>query len=153
MTTIAVLGAGPGPGAATARRFAADGFTVALPSRTQQHVDALAEEMWARGGQARGHAANVRDPSAPDAALDRAATDLGPVEVLHAALELQQPQDLSILLSGRGSPSTLRPSATSASASPRPCRPSPQRRATLERKPGWCPAAARSRAARPPRHR
>ena len=35
MTTIAIVGAGTGLGAAVARRFGAEGFAVALVSRSQ----------------------------------------------------------------------------------------------------------------------
>lgn len=39
MTTIAIVGAGPGLGAAVARRFGAEGFAVGLISRNQERVD------------------------------------------------------------------------------------------------------------------
>ena len=42
MTTVAIVGAGPGLGAATARRFGSEGFEVALVSRSRERVDALA---------------------------------------------------------------------------------------------------------------
>jgi short-subunit dehydrogenase len=67
MTTIAIVGAGTGLGAAVARRFGAEGFAVALVSRSQEHVDELARILADEG---------------ITAALDRAAQDLGPVEVL-----------------------------------------------------------------------
>lgn len=82
MTTIAIIGAGPGLGQATARRFGREGFSVALISRTQANVDELAAELTENGVTARGYAANVRDPEALRAALDAAAADLGPIEVL-----------------------------------------------------------------------
>lgn len=82
MTTIAIIGAGRGLGQATARRFGREGFSVALISRTQDNVDRLAAELTAEGITARGYAANVRDPQALRAALDAAASDLGPIEVL-----------------------------------------------------------------------
>ena len=82
MTTIAIVGAGAGLGAAVARRFGAEGFAVALISRNQEHVDELARTLADEGITARGYAANVRDHVALAAALDRAAQDLGPVEVL-----------------------------------------------------------------------
>src|ERR1019366_9455853 len=41
MTSIAIIGAGPGLGAAVARRFGTEGFTVGLISRHQGHLDAL----------------------------------------------------------------------------------------------------------------
>jgi NADP-dependent 3-hydroxy acid dehydrogenase YdfG len=82
MTAIAIVGAGRGLGQATARRFGREGFSVALISRTQANVDRLAAELTAEGATARGYAANVRDPQALRAALDAAAVDVGPIEVL-----------------------------------------------------------------------
>ena len=82
MTTLAVVGAGPGLGAAVARRFGRQGFAVALLARRQNHVDELAAQLTADGLTARGYAADVRDAASLAAALDRAAADLGPVEVL-----------------------------------------------------------------------
>ena len=57
MTTIAIIGAGPGLGAAVARRFGAEGFAVALVSRSQEHADGLAAQLVSDGVQARGFAA------------------------------------------------------------------------------------------------
>ncbi|MGW1021048.1 SDR family NAD(P)-dependent oxidoreductase [Streptomyces niveus] len=82
MTTIAIVGAGTGLGGAVARRFGREGFDVALLSRTKEHVDALAADLGGAGVNARGFAADVHDPAALAAALDAAASDLGPVEVL-----------------------------------------------------------------------
>ena len=82
MSTIAIIGAGPGLGAAVARRFAAEGFRVALLSRSQEHVDALAAELTAGGVTAIGYAADVRDSDSLTRALHRAAEELGPIEVL-----------------------------------------------------------------------
>jgi NAD(P)-dependent dehydrogenase (short-subunit alcohol dehydrogenase family) len=82
MTTLAIIGAGQGLGAAVARRFGKEGFAVALISRNQGRVDALASELAAEGVQAQGYAADVRDPASVVAALESATNDLGPVEVL-----------------------------------------------------------------------
>ncbi|MFF2642422.1 SDR family NAD(P)-dependent oxidoreductase [Streptomyces niveus] len=82
MTTIAIVGAGKGLGSAVARRFGREGFDVALLSRTKEHVDALAADLGGAGVNARGFAADVHDPAALAAALDAAASVLGPVEVL-----------------------------------------------------------------------
>lgn len=82
MTTIAIVGAGTGLGGAVARRFGREGFDVALLSRTREHVDALAADLGGEGVNARGFAADVHDPAALSAALDAAASVLGPVEVL-----------------------------------------------------------------------
>lgn len=82
MTTIAIIGAGSGLGAAVARRFGAEGFSVALISRHQGRVDALAGELAAEGIEAMGFAADVRDPSSVARVLERATEALGPIEVL-----------------------------------------------------------------------
>ena len=82
MTTIAIVGAGPGLGAAVARRFGTKGFAIALISRNQERVDALAANLASEGLPARGYAASVRDTAALRTALDHAAQDLGPIEVL-----------------------------------------------------------------------
>jgi NADP-dependent 3-hydroxy acid dehydrogenase YdfG len=81
-TTIAIVGAGQGLGAAVARRFDAEGFTVALLSRDQHRVDQLAADLTAEGITARGYAADVRDRAALAAALERAGRELDPIEVL-----------------------------------------------------------------------
>ncbi len=82
MTTLAIIGAGPGLGAAVARRFGREGYDTALVSRDQDRLDALATGLTGEGLTARGFAADVRDPKALTAALDAAATALGPIEVL-----------------------------------------------------------------------
>ncbi|WP_151481989.1 SDR family NAD(P)-dependent oxidoreductase [Streptomyces albicerus] len=82
MTTIAIIGAGPGLGAAVARQFGRQGFDVALVSRNQDRVDALASDLTREGIVARGFAADVRDPNALAAALASATARLGPIEVL-----------------------------------------------------------------------
>ena len=82
MTTIAIIGAGRGLGAAVARRFGAEGLSVALISRSQENVDKLAAELASDGVTARGYAANVRDGDALATALARAGEELGTVEVL-----------------------------------------------------------------------
>ena len=80
MTTIAIIGAGRGLGAAVARRFGAAGFAVGLVSRSQAKLDALAEELAADGVQARGFAADVRDPVSLARALEQVTETLGPIE-------------------------------------------------------------------------
>jgi NADP-dependent 3-hydroxy acid dehydrogenase YdfG len=80
--TIAVVGAGRGLGVAVARRFGAEGFHVALVARSQARLDALAAELREAGIIARGYAADVRDGAVLAEALERAAAELGPVDVL-----------------------------------------------------------------------
>ncbi|EYR64945.1 dehydrogenase [Actinotalea ferrariae CF5-4] len=82
MPTIAIVGAGPGLGAAVARRFGAEGFSVGLVSRDQARLDELAARLEEEGVTARGYAADVRDGTALEVALARAADELGPVSVL-----------------------------------------------------------------------
>ena len=82
MTTIAIIGAGQGLGASIARRFGKEGFDIALISRNQDRLDALASDLSDQGFTARGYTANVRDPDSIVAALDRASQELGPIEVL-----------------------------------------------------------------------
>jgi NAD(P)-dependent dehydrogenase (short-subunit alcohol dehydrogenase family) len=82
MTTLAIIGAGKGLGAAVARRFGKEGFSVALISRHQGRLDALASDLEADGVQAKGYAADVRDPDSLTRALERATQELGPIEVL-----------------------------------------------------------------------
>ncbi|AQA10197.1 MULTISPECIES: SDR family NAD(P)-dependent oxidoreductase [Streptomyces] len=82
MTTLAIIGAGPGLGAAVARRFGREGYDTALIARDQGRLDALAAGLADEGVTARGFAADVRDPKTLTGALDAAATALGPIEVL-----------------------------------------------------------------------
>lgn len=82
MTTIAIIGAGPGLGAAVARRFGREGHDVALVSRNRERVEALAADLTGAGITARGFAADVRDPKALEAALEAAAATLGSIEIL-----------------------------------------------------------------------
>lgn len=82
MTIIAIIGAGPGLGAAIARRFGAEGYNVALIARNQDRLDALAAQLAETGVFAWGYSANVRDAMSLRAALDQATQDGGPIEVL-----------------------------------------------------------------------
>ena len=82
MPTIAIIGAGPGLGAAVARRFGAEGFSIALIARNQATLDDLAAQLQAGGVVARGYAADVLEPESLVTALDRAATELGRISVL-----------------------------------------------------------------------
>ena len=82
MTTIAIIGAGKGLGAAVARRFGKEGHAVGLISRHQGRLDALAAELEQDGVQAKGFVADVRDPASIAAALEQVTETLGPIEVL-----------------------------------------------------------------------
>ena len=82
MPTIAIIGAGPGLGAAVARRFGAEGYSIALISRDQAKLDDLAVQLQDAGVVARGYSADVLNPASLVAALGRAAAELGPITVL-----------------------------------------------------------------------
>lgn len=97
MTSIAIVGAGRGLGAAVARRFGAEGFDIALISRSQNHLDALAADLTSAGLSARGYAASVRDTAALASALQRASAELGPIEVLQYS-PVPQPEFLRPVL-------------------------------------------------------
>lgn len=82
MTTIAIIGAGPGLGASVARRFGAEGYDVALIARDQSRLDALTSQLTSEGVSARGYSADVRAPASLTDALDRAAQELSPIGIL-----------------------------------------------------------------------
>ncbi|RII95324.1 SDR family NAD(P)-dependent oxidoreductase [Clavibacter michiganensis] len=82
MTTLAIIGAGPGLGAAVARRFGREGFAVALIARNRTRVDELAATLRDEGITAAGFTANVRDGDSLRTALEQASERLGPIEVV-----------------------------------------------------------------------
>ena len=82
MTTLALIGAGPGLGLATTRRFGRAGHRVALISRSARHQDDPAAELARDDVHTHGFTADVLDPASLTAALHEAAETLGPVEIL-----------------------------------------------------------------------
>jgi NADP-dependent 3-hydroxy acid dehydrogenase YdfG len=64
----AVLGAGPGFGAAVARRFAREGFAVALMARKEESVARVREEIEGNGGAALYASADATDPASVEVA-------------------------------------------------------------------------------------
>ena len=61
MPVIAIIGAGPGLGAAVARKFGREGFAIALISRDQSKLDTMAADLHKDGLTATGYAADVRE--------------------------------------------------------------------------------------------
>ena len=82
MPVIAIIGAGPGLGAAVARRFGREGFSVALISRNKSKLDDMVAELATAGVTASGYSADVRVPAQLEGALERAAAELGPITAL-----------------------------------------------------------------------
>lgn len=82
MTTIAIVGAGPGLGEAVAERFGREGFSVALISRNEERLAGLGKGLAARGITAHAYPADVHDRDGLTRALASAAEELGPIEVL-----------------------------------------------------------------------
>ncbi|MEU0004129.1 SDR family NAD(P)-dependent oxidoreductase [Streptomyces sp. NPDC006314] len=82
MSSIAIVGAGPGLGAAVARRFGREGYDVALVARDRHRLDVIVDGLAGEGITARGFTADVRRPEELASALDAAASALGTVEVL-----------------------------------------------------------------------
>ena len=77
----AVLGVGPGLGAAVARRFAVEGFAVALMARREESVAGVREEIENDDGTALAVSTDATDPTSVAAAFDRVRTELGDPEV------------------------------------------------------------------------
>jgi len=74
----AVVGVGPGNGAALAQRFAEEGFAVALLARTL----GLTSELATRLPDSRAYACDVTDPPSIEGAFGAIRRDLGEVDVL-----------------------------------------------------------------------
>jgi NAD(P)-dependent dehydrogenase (short-subunit alcohol dehydrogenase family) len=74
----AVVGIGPGNGAALARRFASEGYAVALLSRSTS----LSAQLAASLPNARAYACDVGDVEAVNATFDAVAREMGDVDVL-----------------------------------------------------------------------
>jgi NAD(P)-dependent dehydrogenase (short-subunit alcohol dehydrogenase family) len=77
----AVLGVGPGLGAALARRFA-QGYAVAINARNAEYLRALAGELKAAGGQVLEVPADIGDRTQVEAAFKLIREQLGPPKVL-----------------------------------------------------------------------
>jgi len=74
----AVVGVGPGNGAALARRFSNEGYAVALLARSTEYSEELAAEL----DDARAYACDVSDPGSVERAFEQIAGELGEVDAL-----------------------------------------------------------------------
>jgi NAD(P)-dependent dehydrogenase (short-subunit alcohol dehydrogenase family) len=77
-----VVGVGPGLGAATALRFAREGFAVALMARGQDKLDPVRRQIEQAGGRAAAITADATEPASVSAAFDRVREELGHASVL-----------------------------------------------------------------------
>lgn len=96
---ILVVGAGPGVSASVARRFAREGYDVALLGRDHDPVATLAGELRARGVRVETGLADVTDVEAGRAALTGLAQTFGRVDVLHfnpSAFREKDPLELAV---------------------------------------------------------
>ena len=80
--TIAIFGAGSGLGASIARRFAAEGFRVALIARTKDRLDTLVEQLTAEGIDATGFTADLAAPDEIPALISAIRERLGRIDVI-----------------------------------------------------------------------
>ena len=77
----AVLGVGPGLGASVARRFAREGFAVALMARREESVASVRQKIEASGGTALPVPADATDPASVESAFETVRGELGDPEV------------------------------------------------------------------------
>ena len=82
VTTLAVLGAGPGIGRAVASRFGREGYSVGLIARNEERLSTLVNELRLEGVESAAFPADLRDRDAVSAAIGRITDTFGPVDVL-----------------------------------------------------------------------
>jgi NAD(P)-dependent dehydrogenase (short-subunit alcohol dehydrogenase family) len=78
---VVITGASAGVGRATARRFARDGWDVALIARGEAGLEAAADDVRASGQRALALPLDVADATAVEEAADRIERELGPIDV------------------------------------------------------------------------
>jgi NADP-dependent 3-hydroxy acid dehydrogenase YdfG len=79
---IIIVGAGPGVGAATARRFAAAGYDIGLLARDAKRLEKFAAELGKAGAKVGWAAVDISDPAELTDALRRMTEHTGRVDVL-----------------------------------------------------------------------
>ena len=78
----AIVGVGPGLGAALAERFAREGHAVALLARSPEHCEPIIQRILADGGRAHGYDCDASQPESVAAAFAQVRTTFGDPEVL-----------------------------------------------------------------------
>lgn len=77
----AIVGVGPGLGAAVARRFAREGYAVALIARREESLSGAREEIESEGGTALAVTADATDAGSVSSAFEKVRSELGDPEV------------------------------------------------------------------------
>ena len=77
-----IAGVGPGVGMAVARRFAREGFSLALIARRTEALKEYADELASHGVEVRGYPADLSDTHSTREALAAVRHELGPTSVL-----------------------------------------------------------------------
>jgi len=77
----AVLGVGPGLGTAIARRFAGEGYAVALMARSEESVADVRREIEGEGGTALSVSTDATDPASVETSFERVRGGLGDPKV------------------------------------------------------------------------
>ena len=81
--TIVVVGFGTGISTAVAEKFGAEGFSVAIVARNEEHLAAGVSALSAKGISAAAFAADASDPAAVRAALGKVRAKFGAIAVIH----------------------------------------------------------------------
>lgn len=81
--TIVIVGFGPGTATAVAEKFGAEGFSVALVGRSQDHLAEGASALKARGVNALAFSGDASDPASIRSAIRNVRSQLGSITVLH----------------------------------------------------------------------
>ena len=79
---IVIFGAGPGLGASVARRFAGEGFRVALVARRKDRLDALVDQLSAEGIEAAGFTADLSAPEEIPGLIESIRARFGRIDVI-----------------------------------------------------------------------
>ncbi len=82
MKTILVAGYGPGISAAVAEKFGAEGFQVAVVGRSAERLAAGVKALAAKGVKAAAFVADLGNPTAVRAVVEKVHAELGPISVI-----------------------------------------------------------------------
>ncbi len=96
---IVIVGAGPGVSGSVARRFAGEGYDVALLGADQQAIDDLVPDLESRGATVGHVVADVTDEQAARDAVRRFGEHTGRIDVLHfnpSAFREKDPLSLTV---------------------------------------------------------